>query len=404
MKKPTARLLDLSRLVSRAGRGRHTGIDRVEAAYLSALLADDIPLFALVRSPIGLTLYDRRGVEALADRLVGGADWGRPHPLAYLFRRVSPIRRRVLSDIYRLCVARCRSGRGLGRMIGKSIAPGFVWVAVGHSNLRRETFDGVRASGGRSAVMIHDTIPLDRPEVQTDTAAARFSDRITLVSRHADLVIHTADATRATTEHWLAKAGRVPPGLTAHLGIVPPPVVQGDVPPDLRDLGTFFLFLGTLEPRKNLPLLLDTWAELSRRLPEVEVPKLVLVGALGWLSDDDRARIAQGQAHVITAGQISDGAVGALLSQARALLMPSLIEGFGLPPGEALALGCPVVLSDLAVFREVFGNNPVYLDPTDLYLWAAEIQAIAQEKNRRKLTDVALPTWKDHFKTVLKVL
>ena len=404
MPKPTARLLDLSRLVSRAGRGRHTGIDRVEAAYLTALLSDDIPLFGLVRSPIGLTLYDRRGVEALADRLIGGADWGRPHPLSHLVRRTTTDQRRIYSDIYRLSIARCRAKTGLARMIGTSLAPGYVWIAVGHSNLRRATFEAIHETGGRIAVMIHDTIPMDRPDLQSEAAAADFPARIDRVARHADLVIHTAEATRATTEHWFARAGRVPEGITAHLGIVPPRIAPEDLPPELRDLGPFFLVLGTLEPRKNLPLLLDVWAELSRRLPEAHMPKLVLVGALGWLEGDDRARVTQGQAHVITAGQITDGAVGALLSQARALLMPSLIEGFGLPPGEALALGCPVVLSDLPVFREVFGNNPVYLDAGDLYLWAAEIQAIAQEKNRRTIAEVPLPTWEDHFKTVLKVL
>ncbi|MBV7411040.1 glycosyltransferase family 1 protein [Maritimibacter sp. DP1N21-5] len=403
MSAASARLLDLSRLVSRAGKGRHTGIDRVEGAYLSRLLTEDTPLFALVRSSLGYTLYDRAGVEAFAARLLHGADWGRPDFLSPFMIRASRDRRRVLADLRRLAIGWSRD-RGLARMIGKSLAPGYVWIAVGHSDLRAETMQAVKNTGGRIAVMIHDTIPIDRPEVQTEASVKRFRGIVKRVAQSADLVIHTADATRALTERWFAKSGRVPEGITAHLGIVPPPVDEGALSPDLRNIRDYFVVLGTLEPRKNVAMLLEVWAELSNRLSDDRMPVLVIVGAMGWLRDHEKARIAAGQDHVIHAGPLADGAVGALLSRARALLMPSVTEGFGLPPGEALALGCPVILSELQVFREVFGNNPVYLTPSDLYSWAAEIQALTEQEGRKTVENVQLPTWEDHFKTVLRSL
>ena len=106
---PRTRLLDLSRLVSRVGRPALTGIDRVEAAYLKRFLADEAPLFALVRSSFGFTLFDRAGVEALAARLFGDEPWGPPDLLTKIFLKPGSGRRGPEADLRRLAVA--RSGR-----------------------------------------------------------------------------------------------------------------------------------------------------------------------------------------------------------------------------------------------------------------------------------------------------
>ena len=100
-----ARLLDLSRLVSRAGR-RPTGIDRVELAYLKAFLADTVPVFGLIRSAWGFLLLDRQGCQALLDRVSGHVSWGQADLLSRLRRNLSPARQCAESDLRRVAMAR----------------------------------------------------------------------------------------------------------------------------------------------------------------------------------------------------------------------------------------------------------------------------------------------------------
>ncbi len=398
-----ARLLDLSRLVSRVGRGAWTGIDRVEAAYLDRLLREDVPLFALVRSSIGFTLLDRAGTQALADRLNGIEGWGGTDFRSRLLRKAHPLKRRAEADLRRLGLGRARQ-RGLSGLLAANLPANTTWINVGHSNLRACNFDAVHALGGRSVVMVHDTIPLDHPEWQRDGTVESFEARMTQVARGADLVIHTAQATRRVTERQFARLGRVPEAIVAHLGISVPKPDQSAVPPELRLNRPYFVALGTIEPRKNHALLLDIWSELATEVVNEEMPDLYVVGARGWKNADVFARLDGGPPHVHELGPLSDGAVAALVEGARALLMPSLVEGFGLPPGEACALGCPVIASDLPVYREVFGNNLVYLDPHDMYPWATEIKHFARSEREAQAGPKPLPDWEDHFNLVLKCL
>ena len=100
-----------------------------------------------------------------------------------------------------------------------------------------------------------------------------------------------------------------------------------------------------------------------------------------------------------------DAAMAALLRGARALLLPSLAEGFGLPLAEALALGVPVLCSDLPALRETGGEVPEYLDPRDAASWRRAILDYAADSMRRhnqlmRLAGWHAPHWNDHFEIV----
>ncbi len=384
-----------------------TGIDRVEAAYLSHLSAAPEPLFALVRTALGFVLLDRGGVEALHSRLSGRASWGPPDLLSRLTHRRAPMRRRAESDLRRLALA--RSGRkGLARMLARHLPEGTVWLNVGHSNLSDDVFAAVRAAGGQAHVMVHDMIPLEHPEYQRPGTVALFERRMRAVSRRADLVIYNSAASRRAAERYFSEWGRIPPGLVAHLGIEVREPAPDALPAGL-DLATpYFVALGTIEPRKNHALLLDIWEDLTAHGP---APNLYIVGNRGWNNQAVFARLDARPRGVIELDRLSDGAVAALLQGARALLFPSHAEGFGLPPCEAHALGTPVVASDLPVIREILGNIPIYASPADMYSWRKTIQALAEETETRQSTSTgggqgagpALPTWEEHFNQVLRV-
>src|SRR5690554_4962217 len=158
-------LLDVTRLLSRAGRGPLTGIDRVELAWLEVLLARGGPLFGLAQDAGAQVLLDAAGLSALRDRLTGRAEWGPPDLRARLRLRQPAARRRALSDLRRLGLAHGSLARMPG-IVARHVPAPFVYLNAGHSNLQPRLLSGLqRRAGARVTVLIHDTIPLDHPDL-----------------------------------------------------------------------------------------------------------------------------------------------------------------------------------------------------------------------------------------------
>ncbi|PKY11566.1 glycosyl transferase family 1 [Acidithiobacillus marinus] len=127
----------------------------------------------------------------------------------------------------------------------------------------------------------------------------------------------------------------------------------------------YFLFLSTLEPRKNVERLLRAYALLPDNVKSQH--PLVMVGQMGWQESRFApmldALIQRGE--VLMPGYLRDELLPALYQGAQALLYPSLYEGFGLPPIEAMACGCPVLVSQVTAMPEVCGDAAIYCDPLD---------------------------------------
>jgi glycosyltransferase involved in cell wall biosynthesis len=118
----------------------------------------------------------------------------------------------------------------------------------------------------------------------------------------------------------------------------------------------YILFVGSLEPRKNLKILLEAW-----QLGNFDGATLAVVGASGHLFR--RLQFDSKPAGVCLLGRVEDEVLPALYSGAAGFVYPSIYEGFGLPPLEAIACGCPVAVSDIPAHREVFGQTAMYFDP-----------------------------------------
>lgn len=148
----------------------------------------------------------------------------------------------------------------------------------------------------------------------------------------------------------------------------------------LRDRG-FFLFIGSPAPNKNLRTAIEAFAD-----PRLKDWPFVIVGSLD-LSVFGTATSAL-PANVRTTGRLSDEEVAGLLRHARALVFPSLYEGFGIPPLEAMLAGCPVLASDIPPVREVCGQAAWFFDPRDAQALAGlVVRATKDEAGLRALSE-----------------
>ena len=148
-------------------------------------------------------------------------------------------------------------------------------------------------------------------------------------------------------------------------------VPRGEVPPAVP--ARFVLHVGTIEPRKNVAVLLAAWRHLRAAMPDA--PPLVLCGRVGWQHEsiEEELSHATGDGWLIHLGYAPDPVLRALYEHAAVLVCPSIYEGFGLPLVEAMAAGTPIVCSDIPVFREVAGDAARFVPPDDDAGWAREI-------------------------------
>lgn len=131
----------------------------------------------------------------------------------------------------------------------------------------------------------------------------------------------------------------------------------------------YLLAVGTLEPRKNLSALVAAYSLLGAE--QTEVPPLVLVGDAGWGPDLDVG--ALGPDRIVRPGRLPYDDLRSVVAGASALVFPSIDEGFGLPPLEALACGVPVVANEIPVLREVLGDQAIFCDANDPEGFAAAL-------------------------------
>jgi glycosyltransferase involved in cell wall biosynthesis len=233
----------------------------------------------------------------------------------------------------------------------------------------------------RSLLTVHDLTFLVHPEC-FEPRLQRYLARVVPRSLHrAHHVLADSHATQRDLTRLLGvpaeRISVIYPGVDARFCRLPASTSE-PVRRRLRLPDAFLLFVGTLEPRKNLVRLL----EALHRLPDA--PPLVLAGRRGWLYDDAFAAVERLdlQERVHWLDFVADADLPALYNLAEAFVYPSLYEGFGLPVAEALACGTPVVTSRLASLPEVAGDAAVLVDPLESTSIAAGIRQ-ALEASRR---------------------
>jgi len=223
---------------------------------------------------------------------------------------------------------------------------------------------------GPVVVTIHDLTFFDHPEWHEAKKVGFFQRMIRLSARRADVLVCVSDATARRLHELLAPTC---PVVVATHG-VDHARFRPEGPPSPIE-GRYVLFVGTIEPRKNVGLLLDAFDRLWAQGDEV---RLVLVGREGWhveaLVERLRAHPELGD-RLVWAGWMPDAEVDWLYRHARAVAVPSRCEGYGLPVVEGLRRGAAVVSSTGGALTEVGGDAVTYADPDDVDAWVAALRA-----------------------------
>jgi glycosyltransferase involved in cell wall biosynthesis len=240
-------------------------------------------------------------------------------------------------------------------------------------------------------------------------ARSTIIERLTLapaVRRSAALIAISKATADALAARYPASVSRT---TVAHLGAGPEHA--GELAPtEARALPApgFVLAVGTLEPRKNLPRLVQAYRTLDAEL-QVRHP-LVVVGTLGWKTGPTLAALGSLGERCTMLGFVSDAVLRELYGRCGVFCYPSLGEGFGLPVLEAMAAGAPVVTSNTSSLPEVGGDTVEYVDPHDVTSIAAGLRRVLVDDARRAQLSAGGParasgfSWERFGQRTLEVL
>jgi glycosyltransferase involved in cell wall biosynthesis len=230
---------------------------------------------------------------------------------------------------------------------------------------------------------------LKHSEVHEERLVQRARWRLPLMAKSASRIITPSNSVK--TE--VCEAFAVDPDKVAVTPEAPRSAFRSREDPELlKRLGIdddFILFVGTIEPRKNLRRLVDAYDEVLRTTSLS--PKLVIAGGQGWLMDDFAVSIKQKglEQRVCLTGYLQDEDLCTLYSSCAVFVYPSLYEGFGLPPLEAMACGAPVITSRIPSLMETVGSAARLVDPNDTEdLARAMIEMLSQADVREHYADL----------------
>jgi glycosyltransferase involved in cell wall biosynthesis len=429
---------DITRLAKRAATGSPSGIDRVDLAYLRWLrakgragyIANGVAGFTEIPAGTAAPLADE-----IAEQWTRGSGLPRPARLRLLrdnslaIRAATKWRARKrglraltnIADPAELCTRPLLEKLDL---LDSSASAGLYrcdpawrtdskrgrYFGISHAMLTRTPFLAALARQSRleRVFFIHDTIPCDFPQYCRAHEGQRHLLRIRNAFRYGTRLIVNSRHTAERLEAWRNRLGAparpvavIPIGvedtLTGRNAVADP--ADGGTPP-------VFVTIGTIEARKNHLLLMKVWRHFAECLPPERVPRLVIIGKRGWENEEvfrllDTCR--EIRPHVEEAGGVPDAELLERMRGARALLFPSHAEGWGMPLVEALALGVPVIASDIPAFREAGQGIPELLPPQDAQAWSERILHFASatpgERTRQleRVASFSPPTWEQHF-------
>lgn len=287
----------------------------------------------------------------------------------------------------------------------KKYLPGAYSEILGMATLMREKLDVVHTTSpmsripmsyqGKTVVTIHDLAPIKLPEVYPKIKRAKISTMLNLMAGKADKIIAVSESTKKDIQEIFKcpseKVQVIYSGFDKRLSektdvLREATLEKLGIPLDKK----YILFLGTLEPIKNITRLLEAFLLFKEKHIKESGKcdyKLVLAGKDGWLASEYHQQVKDfgiGEDVIFTGYVIGDDLLP-LFSQAEFFVMPSLYEGFGTTVLEAFATGTPAIVSNVSSIPEIAGDSVIFVDPLNVDEIASAMIKFSKDKNLRNV-------------------
>ncbi|WP_273725830.1 glycosyltransferase [Brucella gallinifaecis] len=389
-----------------------SGIGRVEIAWFNFIKELNSPKFFFIQRYGKVMLFDETATDVLSDLMEKqpSKDMGL---LSKLLWKMGHKRRAVqidLKDRTRSLIPASDSAT-IANAFNRLLPSGGWYISTGFRSAPSPIIDGLQKAGIRTAVMLHDTIPLDYPDLCIDFAIRDIEEAIEYQARYGDLLLCNSNATAADFDrHARRLTGQSPKArpIVAHLGLHEANRTTKDtttLPAEIDASRPIHVIIGTIEPRKNHIFLIDLWERMARNSEATEMPQLVIIGRWGWKCDEIKTRLEEStefKKSIFILDGPDDATMASLLHASNSLLMPSVTEGFGLPILEAAREGIPIIANDLAIYAEIAGDYPDLCNVDDLAGWERLIKL--RSKQRQRFRPPPIPQWDQHFERVMQCL
>lgn len=398
---------DVTRLISKADAVTPTGIDRVDIKYAYHLhKSKDYILYCIFLYQGVFYLYPTENagsfLENLYQRWINGGgvvDFIKGNDIFEKYSRKATRRKHRCID------------EQLLNIINQEADNNVFYLNTSHYGIGQIDAYYIFKTLGKMRIVfyLHDLIPIDYPEYVRQGDEITHQKRIDVMANFADTILVNSKYTEDCFIQNCKKHNySIPMVKVLHIGVEDSFLEIKEEPLDgelsfLKNID-YFIYVGTIEPRKNHLMLLNVWRQYLSKCENP--PRLVLLGKRGWNNEavfDLLDRCPALQDSIIELHGVSDGVMVSLIKNSKGALFPTFVEGWGMPLVEAMSMKVPMIAADIPALREAGQNLAEYIDPIDSLGWKNVILKLQHDKEYResciqKSSSLMLPSWEKTFK------